>query len=166
MVLPKDYDAHKNYPLLFFLHGAVSSNMGYPDYADARDTSGWNMYYTKYATVNKVIMVYPMGNRDYSWMYPDKGFYMIPAMIKQIKQVINVDDNKVFISGHSNGATGSFSYAIKQPYYLRAFTVLIPAHGWRQAAPISGICSTGRGSMYRSIRITITHRLHTIRSTK
>lgn len=121
VVLPKGYDAHKSYPLLFFLHGAVSSNTGYPDYADARDTSGWNRYYTKYATLNKVIMVYPMGNRDYNWMYPDKGFYMIPAMLKQIKQVINVDDNRVFISGHSNGATGSFSYATKHPSAFAGF---------------------------------------------
>lgn len=121
IVLPKDYDAHKSYRLLFFLHGAVSSNTGYPDYADARDTSGWNRYYTKYATINKVIMVYPMGNRDYNWMYPDNGFYIIPAMLKQIKQVINVDDNRVFISGHSNGATGSFSYAIKQPSLFTGF---------------------------------------------
>ena len=59
-------------------------------------------------------MVYPRGNKDYNWMYPDKGFFMLPAMLKQLKQVINVDDNKVFISGHSNGATGSFSYLMKQ----------------------------------------------------
>jgi predicted esterase len=121
VVLPKDYDARKSYTLLFFLHGAVSSNTGYPDYADARDTSSWNRYYTKYAAINKVIMVYPMGNRDYNWMYPDKGFYMVPAMLKQIKQVINVDNNRVFISGHSNGATGSFSYALKQPSEFAGF---------------------------------------------
>jgi len=121
IVLPKDYDAHKSYPLLFFLHGAVNMSTGYPDYADARDTTGWNRFYTKYAKINEVIMVYPMGNRDYNWMYPDKGFYMIPAILKQVKQVINVDDNKVFISGHSNGATGSFSYAVKQPSEFAGF---------------------------------------------
>lgn len=121
VVLPKDYNSHKSYPLLFFLHGGVSMNTGYPDYADSRDTSDWNRYYTKYAAMHKVIMVYPMGNRDYNWMFPDKGFYMIPAMLKQIKQLINVDDNRVFISGHSNGATGSFSYAMKQPSEFAGF---------------------------------------------
>lgn len=39
---------------------------------------------------------------------------MIPAMLKEIKQAINIDDDKVFITGHSNGATGSFSYLMKQ----------------------------------------------------
>jgi len=121
VALPKDYDARKSYALLFFLHGAVNMNIGYPDYSDESDTTGWNRYYTKYAKLNKVIMVYPSGNRDYNWMYPDKGFYMIPAMLKQIKEVINVDDNRVFISGHSNGATGSFSYAMKQPSPFSGF---------------------------------------------
>lgn len=47
-------------------------------------------------------------------MGPDDGFFMIPEILKEIKQTINVNDDKVFISGHSNGATGSFSYLMKQ----------------------------------------------------
>ncbi|MEO8947534.1 MAG: hypothetical protein ABI308_03925 [Mucilaginibacter sp.] len=115
IVLPNNYNPKKHYPLLFFLHGAVSSNTGYLNYVDETDTSGWNRYYTKYANLNKIIMVYPHANKDYNWMYPDKGFFMVPTILKQIKQVINIDDDKVFISGHSNGATGSFSYLMKQP---------------------------------------------------
>lgn len=121
VVLPQDYDATKRYPLMFFLHGAVMMNTDYPDYLDAGNTTGWNRYYTKYAKLNKVIMVYPAGNKDYNWMYPDKGFFMIPAILKQIKQVVSIDDNRVFISGHSNGATGSFSYAMKQPTPFAGF---------------------------------------------
>ncbi|MBB2148310.1 alpha/beta hydrolase-fold protein [Pedobacter gandavensis] len=121
VILPKDYDPKRKYPLLFFLHGAVKGNTRYTDYSDTRDTTGWNRFYTKYAAINKVIMVYPSGNRDYNWMFPDKGFYMIPGILTQIKNLINVDDDKVFISGHSNGATGSFSYAMKQPSPFTGF---------------------------------------------
>jgi predicted esterase len=117
--LPANYDPDRSYALLFFLHGAVSMNTGYIDYLNDWDTKGWNRFYTKYA--NDVIMVYPHGNKDYNWMYPDKGFYMVPAILKQIKQVININDNRVFISGHSNGATGSFSYLMKQPSPFAAF---------------------------------------------
>ncbi len=119
VVLPPKYDAKKSYAVLFFLHGAVGSNTGYLNYVDDWDTKGWNRYYTKYA--DNVIMVYPHGNRDYNWMYPDKGFYMLPAMLRQMKNIINVDDNRVYISGHSNGATGSFSYLMKQPAPFAAF---------------------------------------------
>ena len=120
VVMPLNYNPKRSYAVLFFLHGAVSSNVSYPDMVEpGRYTGGWNRYYTKYA--GDVIMVYPNGNRDYNWMYPDAGFFMVPAMLKQIKQVINVDDNRVFISGHSNGATGSFSYLMKEPSPFAAF---------------------------------------------
>lgn len=117
--MPRNYDPKRSYPVLFFLHGAVTINTGFPTYCDDRDTQGWNRYYTKYAA--DVIMVYPHANREYNWMYPDKGFYMVPAILRQIKQIINVDDNRVFISGHSNGATGSFSYLMKEPSPFAAF---------------------------------------------
>ncbi|MFI5163316.1 MAG: hypothetical protein ACHQHN_18700 [Sphingobacteriales bacterium] len=46
---------------------------------------------------------------------------MIPAILNQIKQIVNIDDNRVFITGHSNGATGSFSYLMKEPSPFAAF---------------------------------------------
>jgi hypothetical protein len=114
VALPKDYDSHRRYSVLFALHGAVTVIAGYPLHVDKKITGGWNRFYTKYADMNDVIMVYPNANREYNWMYPDKGFFMVPAILRQIKQVINIDDDRVFISGHSNGATGSFSYMMKQ----------------------------------------------------
>jgi len=112
--LPLHYNPKKRYPLLFFLHGAVSSN-GLSKFQKASWVmGGWNRYYTKYAAIDEVIMVYPKGSKKYNWMYPDNGFFMVPAMLREIKKSVNVDDDKVFITGHSNGATGSFSYLMKQ----------------------------------------------------
>jgi len=54
-------------------------------------------------------------------MYPDKGFFMVPAILKQMKAIINIDDDRVFITGHSNGATGSFSYLMKKPSPFAGF---------------------------------------------
>jgi hypothetical protein len=118
---PKDYNPKKRYSLLFFLHGAVrSSELSDYQFADW-NLGGWNRYYTKYADLNDVILVFPDGSRQYNWMGPDDGFFMIPEMLKLIKKTINIDDNKVFISGHSNGATGSFSYLMKQPTQFAGF---------------------------------------------
>ncbi|MCK9626148.1 MAG: alpha/beta hydrolase-fold protein [Bacteroidales bacterium] len=118
---PKDYNPKKRYSLLFFLHGAVrSSELSDYQFADW-NLGGWNRYYTKYADLNDVILVFPDGSRQYNWMGPDDGFFMIPEMLKLIKKAINIDDNKVFISGHSNGATGSFSYLMKQPTQFAGF---------------------------------------------
>lgn len=112
--LPANYNPKRSYPVLFFLHGAVQNNSLVEYQSPSWVLDGWNRFYTKYATLNNVIMVYPKGSKKYNWMGPDDGFFMIPAMLKEIKQSINVDDNKVFITGHSNGATGSFSYLMKQ----------------------------------------------------
>jgi len=119
--LPKDYNPHKSYPLLFSLHGGVLNTTGFPEYMDSTDTGGWNRFYTKYAQQNEVIMVYPNANKSYNWMSPDQGFFMVPEILKAIKNIVNVDDNRVFITGHSNGATGSFSYLMKQQMPFAAF---------------------------------------------
>lgn len=120
VVMPPSYNPKKSYTVLFFLHGAVSSNTGYLDMVEPGwDIGSWNRFYTKYS--GEVIMVYPHGNKDYNWMYPDDGFFMVPAILKQIKQIIHIDDDRVFITGHSNGATGSFSYLMKQPSPYAAF---------------------------------------------
>ncbi|WP_353163772.1 alpha/beta hydrolase-fold protein [Empedobacter brevis] len=119
--LPKNYNPEKKYSLLFFLHGAVRNN-ALVDYQLADwNLGGWNRYYTKYAEQNDVILVFPRGNKQYNWMTSNDGFFMIPEMLKLIKKTINIDDNKVFISGHSNGATGSFSYLMKQPTQFAGF---------------------------------------------
>ncbi|MCS4301864.1 hypothetical protein [Chryseobacterium sp. BIGb0232] len=119
--LPQNYNPQKKYSLLFFLHGAVRNNE-LIDYQKADwNLGGWNRYYTKYAEPDDVILVFPRASKQYNWMLSDHGFFMIPGMLKQIKKSINIDDNKVFISGHSNGATGSFSYLMKQPTQFSGF---------------------------------------------
>jgi predicted esterase len=112
--LPKNYTPTKKYSLLFFLHGAVRHSR-LLDYQTAEiNLEAWNRFYTKYADLNEVIMVFPRGSKEYNWMTPDEGFFMVPKIVRMIKKCINIDDNKVFICGHSNGATGSFSYLMKQ----------------------------------------------------
>ncbi|MHC5202749.1 alpha/beta hydrolase-fold protein [Myroides sp. LJL119] len=119
--LPKNYNPRKKYPLLFFLHGAVKSN-SLTDYQLSEwNLQHWNRFYTKYADLNQVILVFPRANKQYNWMSPDDGFFMVPQILRQIKQAIHIDDNKVFISGHSNGATGSFSYLMKKPTDFAGF---------------------------------------------
>lgn len=113
--LPKKYNPKKSYPVLVFLHGAVRYNQLNKFQTPESLLGDWNRFYTKYADKNEVILVFLQGSKKYNWMTSDDGFFMIPEMIKQIKKSIHINDNKIFISGHSNGATGSFSYLMKQP---------------------------------------------------
>ena len=118
--LPKNYNPNKKYTMLIFLHGAVNYNE-LRTYSTDDNLKGWNRFYTKYADQHDVILVFPQADKNYNWLTSDKGFYMIPEIIRQIKSTINVDDNKVFLTGHSNGASGSFNYLVKQPTSFAGF---------------------------------------------
>lgn len=118
--LPKNYNPHRKYSVLFFLHGAVRHNT-FSDFETKSNLKYWNRFYAKYANQNNVILIFPKVNKEYNWMTSDKGFFIVPSIVKQIKKSINIDDNKIFITGHSNGATGSFSYLMKQPTQFAGF---------------------------------------------
>lgn len=119
--LPLNYNPEKKYTLLFFLHGAVNGNSLSMFQTAEMNLGGWNRFYTKYADQNDVILVFPSADKTYNWMAPDDGFFMVPKILRLIKKTIHIDDNKVFISGHSNGATGSFSYLMKNSSAFAGF---------------------------------------------
>lgn len=118
--LPTGYDYRKRHPLLVVLHGAVRNNALTDFQMPGWVLGDWNRFYTQYADREGVILVFPKGNREYNWMTPDDGFYMVPEMVRRIKRAVDVDDARVFVTGHSNGATGAFSYLMKQPNLFAA----------------------------------------------
>lgn len=122
VLLPQQYDPNQSYPLLVVLHGAVRSQTYMPSYADSSMTRFFHRHFTKYATEANMIMVIPYSNRQYNWMYPDSGFSVTPSAIRYLKQFLNIDDNAIYVTGHSNGATGSFSYLLKQPGLFAGFS--------------------------------------------
>jgi pimeloyl-ACP methyl ester carboxylesterase len=122
VLLPKDYCPDVSYPVLIVLHGAVGMQASFPPYPDSAVTGHYNRHFTKYATANNMIVVYPSANSQYNWMYPDDGFVMVPSIATYLKQFLNIDDHRVYLTGHSNGATGAFSYLMKAPNLFAAFT--------------------------------------------
>jgi predicted esterase len=118
--LPDNYNTSISYPVLLVLHGAVFMNSSFPDPRSTSkygffDTTGMNQFFSQFGYNSNTIVVYPHANSEFNWMFPDDGFSMIPNMVKDLKRYFNIDDNKVFISGHSNGATGVVSYLLKSP---------------------------------------------------
>ena len=118
--LPKNYKPENKYSVLVVLHGAVRGT-SLSEYETVSNLKYFNRFYTKYADINNVILVFPKADKNFNWMLNDAGFFMVPKIVKQIKTVLNIDNNKVFVSGHSNGATGSFSYLVKQPSPFAGF---------------------------------------------
>ena len=124
--LPYNYNATLSYPILIVLHGAVFMNSSFPDPRSTLkngffDTTGMNQFFSKFGYLSNTIVIYPQANKDFNWMFPNDGFSMITNMVKDLKRYFNIDDNKVFISGHSNGATGVVSYLLKSPNPFAGF---------------------------------------------
>ncbi|WP_281754744.1 hypothetical protein [Neptunitalea chrysea] len=118
--IPTSYTPEKQSKVLLFLPGAVRFQK-IPSYPTTELENDWQRFYKKYAEKYNIIMVYPNCSKEYNWMLKDKGFFMIPEILKQLKTFLNIDDNGVFISGHSNGATGSFNYLVKNPSEFSGF---------------------------------------------
>jgi hypothetical protein len=118
--IPDNYDPSVSSPALVVLHGAVKVNKEYgnPEYLPLvyRMTSEHIPYYSK-----NYITIYPMGINTLNWMNTESGFDMVNEIVIHLKAFLNIDDNRVELLGHSNGATGVFTYLVKSPSLYAGF---------------------------------------------
>lgn len=121
--LPTNFDPRKTYPLVVVLHGAVSRQATVPDVADS--TAGFfGRLFMEQARQSGVIAVFPYSTRRHNWMMPDDGFALVPELVRAVKHMYPIDDSRVYVTGHSNGATGAFSYWMKEPGLFAHFSGL------------------------------------------
>jgi len=118
--LPNNYDPTIANAALVVLHGAVKYNKVYgsPSFLPSvyRMTSEHIPGYAK-----NYITIYPMGINTLNWMNTEKGFDMVNQIVVYLKAFLNIDDNRVELLGHSNGATGVFTYLVKSPSLYAGF---------------------------------------------
>ncbi|HEY8927748.1 MAG TPA: hypothetical protein VIM55_01055 [Mucilaginibacter sp.] len=118
--IPVDYDPAKPSPALVVLHGAVRVSSGYAPAGALPHiyniTSPHIPGYTK-----KYITIYPLGTKWINWMTTESGFDMVNRIVIHLKALLNIDDNRVELIGHSNGATGVFTYLVKAPTLYAGF---------------------------------------------
>lgn len=118
--VPDGYDPGVPSPAMVVLHGAVRHSVGYGNAAwfpgVYRATS---QYIPDYA--GKYITIYPMGTKTINWMTTESGFDMVNKIVTHLKAFLNIDDNRVELIGHSNGATGVFTYLVKSPTLYAGF---------------------------------------------
>ncbi|SDH42608.1 hypothetical protein SAMN04487996_1373 [Dyadobacter soli] len=119
--LPPGFDGSKAYPVVVVLHGAVAYQPETRDVPDSVDTF-FGRFFMRMASESGFIAVFPYGTKTYNWMMPEDGFGLVPEVLRQVKRLFPVDDSRVYITGHSNGATGAFSYLMKQPSLFAGFS--------------------------------------------
>ncbi len=113
VVTPDSYDPAISYPVEFMLHGGVSR----PEWGPG---GNWWRSGVENLQQEDRIFVAPASWREAFWWH-DNQADNLPAILRELKRRYNVDDNRVTMTGISDGGTGAYFFAFKQPGEWAAF---------------------------------------------
>lgn len=102
-VVPSTYDPARRYPVRFTLHGGI----GRPLSSDRRWANNWRR-----SSGDDWITVLPASWNNQPW-WAGSQVQNLHAILAEIKATYNVDENRVFASGISDGGTGVYFLAFK-----------------------------------------------------
>ena len=125
MHVPPQYDAAKSYPLLIWLHGGVN---GAPAEAASEAIEMWQQALGE-KWENEIMVLAPAciaadTTEDAFW-WRDKGQRNVLHMLREARQRFNVDDDRVFVTGMSDGGSGSFCFAARRPDAFAGYFPLV-----------------------------------------
>ena len=117
VTVPQSYDPSRRYQVRFQLHGGVmgrSTNQP-RNSGDIGALAGAEQFY-----------VIPYGWTDAPWWSEDQVLNM-NAIVDTLKRTYNVDENRVVVSGVSDGATGAYYLAMRE---TTPFASFLPLNGF------------------------------------
>ncbi|MCW3116252.1 MAG: hypothetical protein JWM28_334, partial [Chitinophagaceae bacterium] len=138
--IPPNYNNTVASPLVLLLHGAVVMS----SFKDAyKDTTTDEDIFLSYFQKNDFVIVRPFadskgpntdGTKLFDWVMNDFNgiknknktnptFSALATIVSRLKEVLNIDDNKVFAFGHSDGADGVFALQVYRPSLFAGFMV-------------------------------------------
>ncbi|MBL4821471.1 MAG: dienelactone hydrolase family protein [Gammaproteobacteria bacterium] len=129
VLVPESYDPERSYAVEFMLHGGVDR----PEWESGG--KWWRRGYDSLEDPDRITVV-PASWDEAFWWHSNQA-ENIPAILKRIKQTYNVNDNRVYLTGMSDGGTGIFFFAFKQSTEWAAFLPFISHPGVLQN-PASG----------------------------
>ncbi len=112
-LIPENYDPARTYPVEFMLHGGVSR----PEWEPGG--GWWRQGYDSLKSPDKIIVVPASWNEQFWWQQGQAD--NLTDILRTLKQSYNIDDNRVTLSGISDGGTGAYFFAFKQPTEWAAF---------------------------------------------
>lgn len=121
--LPKDYDVNKQYPLVFFLHGAGERGND----IDAVSKHGYMKYVREEGREYPFIFISPQCPSGKYWGCFTESLL---AFLDWICEELPIDKSRVYLTGISMGGTGTWMLAMADS---KRFAAIAPVCG-------SGIC--------------------------
>lgn len=124
--IPPVYDHNSKTPLLVYLHGGVNR----PEYLEEPFQFARENPFLAEARRLGWFMLFPLANEATMW-WDSTGIKNIKDQIRYMKGLFNIDDDRIYITGFSDGASGSFHLALCNPDLFAAFY------------PLNGMLSVG-----------------------
>jgi poly(3-hydroxybutyrate) depolymerase len=128
--VPKGYDKKKSYPLMVALHGLGSSHWQIIRYPGL----------TRLAQKHGYIVVAPMGYNSSGWYGADGRFTRFTSkkilrwseqdvmnVLAITRKELSIDDQRIFLMGHSMGGGGAWHLGMKFPDLWAALAPVAPA---------------------------------------
>jgi predicted esterase len=106
---PTDYSPQNKYPLVVFLHGAVSR----ADVPPAREMETLRKDFEKDVPPGFLIIL-PTGSKGATW-WDKTGAANVLAQVNYAKRRYNVDPDRIFLWGFSDGGSGAYWMAMNRP---------------------------------------------------
>jgi poly(3-hydroxybutyrate) depolymerase len=110
--VPATYDAAKPAPLLVCLHGGVMA-------APVDSSVAIMRWYAKYRGDRPLMILAASADCYETWMnaawWRDAGRANVLHFVREAKLRLNIDPERVFVTGFSDGGSGSFSMAFNSP---------------------------------------------------
>ncbi len=119
LYVPSSYDHVVPTPLLVVLHGGV----GRKDIIEDPETWVDENNFTRFAESEGWLALYPLGQEGATW-WDDVGMSNIRNLVREVKTGYNVDDDRVWLGGFSDGASAAFLHAMVVPSDYAAFVAL------------------------------------------
>ncbi|UCH79430.1 MAG: hypothetical protein JSU81_05620, partial [Candidatus Coatesbacteria bacterium] len=119
LYLPPSYDPQRPTPLVVYLHGGVSQLEIYDDPLGYARENEW----TGEARKHGWLVLYPFGQKDATW-WDEVGMANLRNLLRTVKREYNVDDDRVYMAGFSDGASAAFCWAMVEPTDFAAFVAL------------------------------------------
>ena len=126
--VPESYDPAIRYPVIVYLHGGVSR--------PKREDGTWWRREERLAR-DDAIVVAPVSWNESLW-WQDSQIENLAGVLNDLKRTWNVDENRAYLIGISDGATGIYYQAMKATTPWAAFFPL-NGHPLVLANPASGV---------------------------
>ena len=114
VLIPDNHDPANRYPVRVYLHGGVSR---------PKRENGEFWRNEARITRNDAVVVIPSGWSESLW-WQDSQIENLSGILHDLKRTYNLDENKVFLLGISDGATGAYYQGFKATTPWAAFLPL------------------------------------------